>query len=219
MKTYTYEQPFFTIEVLITGIFCAFIAVVCLVFAALQMYLPPALSVMFAVVALYQVWNTFIAIANPEKVTFEDDAISFSAFGRTDRFAYSDISEFRVREFPSAGKMYIRINDGGLLKGRYWIQSKVMSDGEELFNRILDFEYAKHPDTIKARARRVNTEYLEHQEQIEEHLAADKRAARENLKKKITPKGRKSNRSRSVQKESKSSRVRTQSKTQKEETK
>ena len=57
--------------------------------------------------------------------------------------------------------MYIRINDSSLFKGRYWLQTRVMTDGRELFQRICDLEFRIHPDTLKARARRVNSEYLE----------------------------------------------------------
>ena len=180
MKTYTYEQPYFSIEVLGTGLFCGALVALCVVGAVTNLFMPPALLALFAAVAFYQVWNTFVAIANPRRVTLGDEAISFAAFGRTDRFELGDVHEFRVREFPSAKKMYVRINGGGLLRGRYWLQTKVMTDGDELFRRLLDMEYKLHPDTIKARARRVNSEYLEHQDQLDRsrHAARSKRAKR-----------------------------------------
>ncbi len=181
-KTYTFEQPFFNIEVLATGVFCLFLVVVCMVCAVKGLFLPPALLSIFACVAFYQVWNTFVSISNPREVVIEDDAIAFSAFGRTDRYELSDVNEFRVREFPSAGKMYVRINGGGFLRGRYWLQTKVMSEGDELFQRIQDIEYRKHPETIKARARRVNTEYLKNEQAIKEY----ERAARSGFVKKLT---------------------------------
>lgn len=186
MKTYSYQQPFFSIEVVATGLFCVFLAVACLICAMLNVLLPPALACVFAAVALYQVWNTFVSISNPREVSIGDGTISFSAFGRNDTYSLEKIDEFRVREFPSAGKMYIRINGGGLLRGRYWLQTSVMTEGKELFQRITDIEYAKHPETIKARARRINTEYLEHKDQIE----AYKRKARPNFINRISKGGR-----------------------------
>lgn len=166
MKTYTYEQPYYALEVVITGLFCLMLAILCGGAALAHIFLPQLLLVFFSIVALYQVWNTFIAIANPEKVVIEQDALTFSAFGRSDRFARKDIHELRIREFPTAGKMYVRINGGGFFHGRYWLQTKVMSDGSELFHRMLDMEYELHPNTIKARARRVNTVYVEHEQQV-----------------------------------------------------
>ena len=43
-----------------------------------------------------------------------------------------------------------------------------MTDGQELFSKILDIEYQLHPDTIKARARRTNTKYLQIEQQLKE---------------------------------------------------
>ena len=51
------------------------------------------------------------------------------------------------------------MNGGGLLKGRYWLNTRNYNDGQELFRLLLDMEYEKHPESLKARARRVNTEY------------------------------------------------------------
>lgn len=124
------------------------------------LFLAPGLLILFAVVALNQVWNTFVAIANPRVVTIDDGSIAFSAFGRTDRYELPAIREFRIREFPTAGKMYVRVNGGGATRGRYWIQTRVMTEGDDLFRKLLDIEYAKHPDSIKARARRVNSKFM-----------------------------------------------------------
>ena len=142
--TYSYLKRYFFIEVTLTGIVCLAALVVCPYLA--YKGIVPGIMIVLMVPAAYQVWNTFIAIA---------------AWGRTDRYAWSDVRSFRVREFPSAGKMYIRINDSSLFKGRYWLQTRVMTDGRELFQRICDLEFRIHPDTLKARARRVNSEYLE----------------------------------------------------------
>lgn len=157
--TYSYLKRYFFIEVTLTGMVCLAALVVCPYLA--YKGIVPGIMIVLMVPAAYQVWNTFIAIANPETVEIDEKAISFSAWGRTDRYAWSDVRSFRVREFPSAGKMYIRINDSSLFKGRYWLQTRVMTDGRELFQRICDLEFRIHPDTLKARARRVNSEYLE----------------------------------------------------------
>lgn len=184
-KTYTFQQPYFNIEVVATGLFCLFLTVACVVCALMNLFMPPALLIIFAGVALYQVWNTFVSISNPKEVVIDDGSIAFSAFGRTDCYELSKLDEFRVREFPSAGKMYVRVNGGGFLHGRYWLQASLMNDGKELFQRIQDIEFMKHPETIKARARRVNTVYMENEAAIKEY----ERAARPDFVKKLT-KGR-----------------------------
>lgn len=157
--TYSYLKRYFFIEVTLTGIVCLAALLVCPYLA--YRGIVPGIMIVLMVPAAYQVWNTFVAIANPQTVEIDDEAIAFSAWGRTDRYAWNDVTSFRVREFPSAGKIYIRINNSGLLRGRYWLQTRVMTDGRELFQRICDLEYKIHPDTLKARARKVNSEYLE----------------------------------------------------------
>ena len=171
-KTWTMWKKFFVVEVTLTGFLCLAASVVCPILAW-QGVMPPVM-IAFAIVAFYQVWNTFIAIANPESVTIDENSITFSAWGRNDRYEFDDLKEFRVREFPTAGKMYIRVNDHNLLHGRYWLQTHNMDDGRELFQIICDMEYKIHPDTIKARARRTNTEYLEVEQKLEQKRAAQK---------------------------------------------
>lgn len=158
MKTYTYIRRYFAVEVIATGMIALAALAVCPLLAARGVM--PGIMIVLMIPAAYQVWNTFIALANPETVTLADDFIEFGAWGRRDRYELADVREFRVREFPTAGKMYVRVNGGGLLRGRYWLQTRVMSDGRELFERICNMEYAMHPDSLKARARRVNSEYL-----------------------------------------------------------
>ena len=105
-------------------------------------------------VCAYQVWNTFVAIANPQDVVIDDDTISFRAFGRSDTYRLADIESFSVREVGGDAKVYVRVNGGGLLRGRYWLQLLYMNDGKELFQWIEDFEYRLDPTSLKARARR-----------------------------------------------------------------
>lgn len=158
MKVYTYNKTAFFMQVKFTGIFCLGVAVIALI-SAISGYLS-GLMVFISVVALYQVWNTFVSHSNPEQVILDDDTITFASFQKEDRYVVSEMKQLRIREFPSSGKMYIRIDDANLFHGRYWIQSSQFNDGKELFKALLDIEYKKHPDTLKARARSVNTEYI-----------------------------------------------------------
>ena len=102
-------------------------------------------------------WGHFIL---SKKVVIDNKKVIFYSFGKTDEYDLENISKFQIREFPSAGKMYIRFNGGKLKKDRYWLNTKMYENGNELFKNLLDLEYEKHPDTLKSRARRVNTEYL-----------------------------------------------------------
>lgn len=159
MKEYSYDKKFFNIQVTLTGIFSILIAIGCLIGIILGQ--PPALLTLAIIAAVYTAWNDFISNSNPEKVIIADDYISFSSFGREDKYMFDQLESFKLREFPSAGKIFIRVNNAGIFKGRYWVHTRNFSDGKELFMRLIDMEYNIHPDSLKAKARRVNTEYIE----------------------------------------------------------
>ena len=178
--TYSYLKRYFFIEVTLTGIVCLAALLVCPYLA--YKGIVPGIMIVLMVPAAYQVWNTFLAIANPQTGEIDDEAIAFSAWGRTDRYLWNDVTSFRVREFPSAGKIYIRVNNSGLLRGRYWLQTRVMTDGRDLFQRICDLEYKIHPDTLKARARRVNSEYLEAEKASDDEKPKSRRHDRKGKK-------------------------------------
>jgi hypothetical protein len=150
-RTYTYDATRFLIEVTFTGWFCVFVTVACIIMAI--MGIVPGVMAVCAVVAFYTAWNTFVSRAYPREVTVDDESISFTCFGRTDTYRFADIDDIRVREFPYAYKSYVRINGGGMLKGRYWVRGQWFDDGEELYRRITDIECTIMPDSLKARAR------------------------------------------------------------------
>ncbi|MFV0381897.1 MAG: hypothetical protein ACK5KR_06725 [Breznakia sp.] len=163
MKTYLYNKKQYFLGVVLTGYFCIFIIIMATILMVLN-YLT-GLMIVVIIVAFYTIWNSFISNSNPSKVIIGDDYISFHSFNRKDIYFYEEIEQLRIREFPSSGKMFIRVNDAGILKGRYWLQTKMFDEGKELFVSLLNIEYCMFPDTLKGRARSVNTEYLQIQKQ------------------------------------------------------
>lgn len=176
MGTYIYDAKRFGFSVTFIGIFCIAMCLASIAAFFDLFSLPKGIAVVVLIIAGYQIWNTFIALANPRQVTVDKTSIAFSAYGRTDRFALDDIHAFTVREFP--GKRYVRINEGGLLRGRYWVQTGFMDNGEALEAWLSEFEYQVNPNTVKAQARRSNQNYAAHKQQIEEILERDKRQKR-----------------------------------------
>lgn len=192
-KSFIYEPPFYNIEVTFTGVFCAVVCVVCAVMAILNVYIPRGLAIIFGAVAFYQVWNTFISLSNPERVTVDEDndSISFSGFGRVDAYKLSELSTFLVRPFPSSGKTYIRVQNHNIFKGRYWVPTKMFSDGEELFAYLVELSYRVHPNSLQARAHDVNKDYLEHADQIKairSQRKSERRSRATNAVKKLSAK-------------------------------
>lgn len=159
-KTYTYREPYFTIEVIGEGTFSLLILVACAWLMLINAFGMGGFFAVFGAAALYQAWNTFVARCYAHAVTLDDATISFELFGREQSYSLSELDEFRVREYPSSGKMYLRVGNHNALHGRFWLSTKSFEDGDELFKRIRDLEYQIHPDTLKAHARRNNEEYV-----------------------------------------------------------
>ena len=158
-KTYTYQEPFFTMEVKVEGGFCAFLTVLLAWNAYTNLFGMGILFAIFAIVAFYQTWNTFIARCYSHSVTIGDDEISFELFGRSQTYKISELKEFQIRGGSRGGKMYVRVGKHNALHGRFWISTDVYEDGEELASRLIEIENAVDPDSLWVQARRTNTEY------------------------------------------------------------
>ena len=150
MKEYNYNAKKFRMKVTVTGVFCILIAL----YAIWQLIVTKEpIWVAVIIVAGYTVWNSFVTISNPSKVTLSDEEIVFSAYGREDHFPMTEIKSFRVKDFPNVRKLFVRINNASWFKGRYWIPAAFFNDTDELYKAILDIEERIHPSTLKSMAR------------------------------------------------------------------
>lgn len=157
-KTYTFEEPYYTIEVTATTIVAALAAPYCMYHAIRGDLLTPPLLMFFIAAAIYQVWNVVVSGAYPHHVIIDDESISFCWRHRQDRYALDGITEFRARANARNGRIFLRINNPTLFRGRYWIGTHDFTDGRELFTFIDELECKVHPDGLKARARRSQTD-------------------------------------------------------------
>lgn len=103
--------------------------------------------------SLYATLNNFVFKVNSKLITIKDDEISFEAYAKKDVYTISKIESFKVKEFPSSGKLYIRIEDDTGKKRKYWIHTFSFNESKNLFKNILEIEHKKHPETLKAQAR------------------------------------------------------------------
>lgn len=105
------------------------------------------------VVSFYSAWEIFVSGSNPSKVTIDDYSITFTSYGKDHRYEWNEINKLQVKEFIGARKLFVRINDPGFLKGRYWVNCYYSNDTDELYKYIVDREYNLHPNTLKSQAR------------------------------------------------------------------
>ena len=62
--------------------------------------------------------------------------------------------------------MYVRFNDAGIFKGRYWLQTRRFSDGDELFMKMLNKEFEINPNSLKSQACQNYNEYQKKNDKI-----------------------------------------------------
>lgn len=95
--------------------------------------------------ALLVFLDHFIALSHPEKIVMGDSSIEFMGFNRSHRYSFEQITRINLRKTAFTKSAYLRINDAGLLNGRYWLQLDNLNDGDELLARLNALIEAKHP--------------------------------------------------------------------------
>lgn len=164
VQTFTYDEHRYLFDVMVPGVVGA-LAVPVGVGMAVAGFLAP-IGIIAAVVGAYTVFNTFVAKCYPRVATLSDDALVFESFGRTDTYPLADISRMPVRENGQVRSAYVRVNGGGILRGRYFVGCGDMrtpegESGEALYQFFLATEARLDPDNIRVRARRAEARKLE----------------------------------------------------------
>ena len=157
MNEFKYNRLLYLFDVIITGI----VAIGAFIASLVYFHSNLSLLLLIGIVCIYTIWNSFVSKVHPEKIVIKENEIVFETFNSKDRYYIDGTDRFQLREFPSSGKLYLRIGNEQLQKGRYWINTKNYNNGKELFQLFRDLDYKINPDSLKSKARRVNTEYLQ----------------------------------------------------------
>ena len=157
MNEFKYNRLLYLFDVIITGI----VAIGAFIASLVYFHSHLSLLLLIGIVCIYTIWNSFVSKVHPEKIVIKENEIVFESFNSKDRYYIDGTDRFQLREFPSSGKLYLRIGNEQLQKGRYWINTKNYNNGKELFQLFRDLDYKINPDSLKSKARRVNTEYLQ----------------------------------------------------------
>ncbi len=157
MNEFKYNRLLYLFDVIITGI----VAIGAFIASLVYFHSNLSLLLVIGIVCIYTIWNSFVSKVHPEKIVIKENEIVFESFNSKDRYYIDGTDRFQLREFPSSGKLYLRIGNEQLQKGRYWINTKNYNNGKELFQLFRDLDYKINPDSLKSKARRVNTEYLQ----------------------------------------------------------
>ena len=157
MNEFKYNRLLYLFDVIITGI----VAIGAFIVSLVYFHSILSLLLLVGIVCIYTMWNAFVSKVHPEKIVIKENEIVFESFNSKAKYYIDGSDRFQLREFPSSGKLYLRIGNEQLQKGRYWINTKNYNNGKELFQLFRDLDYKINPDSLKSKARRVNTEYLQ----------------------------------------------------------
>jgi len=175
-KIYEYKTKQYNYKIRNIGLFAIFFliySIIRFVKSNLQIiYLVPI------IVCIYIIWEDFISLSNPKIVHITDEFISFKQFSRTHTYYWKDIKRFSIKEFMSARKMYIRINDDNIFKGRYWVNCYFMNDTDEIYMWLRNKEMELNPNSVKTRSIISNQEEFEKRQKAR----AEKQAKKEKEK-------------------------------------
>ncbi len=109
LEVYHYQKKRFLIEQTITSLFALVIIFLTLYFIVNKMM--PILMSLALFVAFYTTINNFILKVNSEVIEISDHTISFEAYKKKDIYEISKLQSFKLKEFPSAKKIYVRLID------------------------------------------------------------------------------------------------------------
>lgn len=107
------------------------------------------------VITVYGLFNNIAALSNPSIITDDGKEIRFYSFGRYHTYSLDKIQYIRIKEFYGR-KMYLRIDNHSLFKGRYWIKTIMYNDRDELYEKFTSLERKLHPNLLKFRTKISN---------------------------------------------------------------
>lgn len=88
-----------------------------------------------------------VALSHPTSVIIEETSVQFHAFKHHHTFNLEDITRINVRKVSRGRRLYVRLNDASLLKGRYWLHLDHMSDAQlclDFFERLMNERHPKY---------------------------------------------------------------------------
>ncbi|MGL4606763.1 MAG: hypothetical protein ACRCU3_04795 [Eubacteriaceae bacterium] len=148
MKAYVYEKKRYLIGIILPNVCLMGGLVLFALYDNFFVYRGINLISLVLLIALYTLFNTLVALAYPREIIETKDTLEIHAFGRKHVFPLKEIKKLRIRDLANS-RMYVRINDSSFLKGRYWIKSKMYSEGETLNEHLHQIEKSLHPDDLK----------------------------------------------------------------------
>lgn len=158
-KTYVYDKRRYLFDVQLPVVIAVIAFFVAGYFAYSGFVAPIAIGVML--LCVYVVFNTLVAHAYPQTVSLDEGELRLTSFGRTDAYRIDELTRLQVRENGMTRNAYIRVNGGGLMRGRYFVGCNDLYDEDgvralDLYQFFLDTEARLDPENLRVRSRQVS---------------------------------------------------------------
>ena len=107
------------------------------------------------IICVYNVWNEFVSLSNPYEFELGEETITFRAYNKEHTYQISEMTAFSMRMVAGNTTMYMNIDKGGLLKGRYWLRVSEFDDDKDIINYFYDLDERVNPHSVITKARKA----------------------------------------------------------------
>jgi len=127
------------------------------------------------IICVYNVWNEFISLSNPYEFELGKESVTFRAYKQEHTYKISEMTNFSMRMVAGNTSIYMNINKGGILKGRYWIRVSEFEEQDEIVDYFYDLDEKVNPDSVVTRARKEGRERLAQKKELEKQKKISKK--------------------------------------------
>ena len=81
--------------------------------------------------------------------------MTFRGYNKEHTYKISEMAAFSMRMVAGNTKIYMNIDKGGLLKGRYWIRVSEFDDDKDIIDYFYDLDEQVNPHSVITKARKA----------------------------------------------------------------
>ena len=143
MKVYKYDPTRYMMGVIIPTYFAAGV----LVYALIQAIIGNNTGwfVLISIFCASYVLDNLIADTRPKEISDDGEYLCLRGFGKEHVFKWDEIKKLRIRQYTFTKKIYIRIGETTIVKGRYWLDLSIYSSGDEILQKFKKYEDILNP--------------------------------------------------------------------------
>ena len=94
-------------------------------------------------------------LSNPYEFDLGEETITFRGYNKEHTYKISEMTAFSMRMVAGNTKIYMNIDKGGLLKGRYWLRVSEFDDDKDIIDYFYDLDERVNPHSVITKARKA----------------------------------------------------------------